>query len=193
MLKPARIITLATALLAAGTASAIPVTDFVNPSPDLTITTGAPYVFTHDMTDGLDAFMVGFDTITSAILSVHLIDFVNKGKETFSFTIGNGSAAQTLSGKDINNGSQGVWFEIPLVAALHDLVADGKLNVTLTATSGSYEFADSRLTAEIMRGVAVQPANPTVVPEPGSLLLLGAGLFGIGMTGRRALRRTTAR
>lgn len=193
MLKSARIITLASALLAAGTASAIPVTDFVNPSPDLTITTGTPYVFTHDLTDGLDAFVVGFDTITSAILSIHLIDFLNKGKEEFAFTIGSGSATQTVTGKDINNGSQGVWFEIPLVAALHDLITDGKLNVTLTAKSGSFEFADSSLTAEVTRGVAVQPTNPTLIPEPGSLLLLGAGLLGIGMTGRKALRKAKTR
>lgn len=201
MLKTARKIVLASALVTAcGVASAVPVTDTIDPTPDLTITTGSSYLFTHNITDGLDAFVVGFDTITSAVLSIHLIDFLNKGNEEFSYTIGSGNAAQTYTDKNLNNGVKGAWFEITLGTALQDLIANGKLNVLLSAATGSYEFADSILTAEITRGVAApqpatpaQPANPASVPEPGSLLLLGAGLLGIGMTGRSALRKSKTR
>ena len=73
---------------------------------------------------------------------------------------------------------------------MQDLIDDGKLRVILAATDGSYDFTESNLTAEITRGVAAAqpPASPASVPEPGSLLLVGAGLVGLGMTGRKKLQ-----
>ncbi len=197
MLKIARKIVLATALAGAcGGVSAVPITfiDTADSSADL-ITTNNPYQFTHNISDGLDAFVIGFDTIVSAILNIHLIDNSSKGNEEFVFTIGSGSTEQTFSGQNVNNGSQGAWYEISLGAALQDLIYDGKLSVRLTALSGDYQFADSTLTAEITRGVAAaQPsASPASVPEPGSLLLVGAGLVGLGMTSRKKLQQLKKR
>lgn len=190
MLKTGRKIVLAAALASAcGVVSAVEITDTVDPSPNFTIAKDAPYVFTHNISD---AFNVGFDTIVSAILYIHLIDEEHKGNEDFVFTIGgdSGSTPRTFSGQNLNNGSQGAWYEIALGTALQDLIADGKLSVMLTALSGDYQFADSTLTAEITRGVAAAqpPASPVSVPEPGSLLLVGAGLVGLGMTGRKKLQ-----
>ena len=188
MLKTGRKIVLAAALAGAcGVVSAVEITDTVDPSPNLMITKDTPYVFTHDISE---AFNVGFDTIVSATLYIHLIDKLYKGNEDFVFTIGSGSTKQIIPGQNVNNGELGHWYEIALGEALQDLIDDGKLRVILAATDGSYDFTESNLTAEITRGVAAAqpPASPASVPEPGSLLLVGAGLVGLGMTGRKKLQ-----
>ncbi len=102
MLKTGRKIVLAAALAGAcGVVSAVEITDTVDPSPNLTITEDTPYVFTHDISD---AFNVGFDTIVSATLYIHLIDKLYKGNEDFVFTIGSGSTKQIIPGQNVNNG-----------------------------------------------------------------------------------------
>jgi hypothetical protein len=75
----------------------------------------------------------------------------------------------------------GRTYDISLVASLADLAADGSLNVILTAQSGSYQFADSTLTAQITRG----EGPLTSVPEPAPLALLGIGLLGISVYRRK--------
>lgn len=178
---------LSLALLSAwGTATALPITDFIDAIPDRTITTSSPFTFTHNITDGLDGYVVGVDTITSALLSIHLMDFVGKGQETFSFLIGSDGVSQLFNDAHTNNGATGANYDIILAAALSDLIADGRLDVTLSAQTGSYEFADATLTAEITRGESVDPVVLVAeLPEPASLVLLGMGLFGLCATRRR--------
>lgn len=161
------------------TATALPVTDVVNPDPDSSI--ASTYTFTHDITDGYTA---GLDAVTSAWLSIHLVDFENKKKETFSFLIGSDGASQFYDGSKLNNGSKGAYFDIALVAALSDLAADGRLEVTLSAQAGDYAFADSTLTAEITRGAGVTAVAITAVPEPASLALFSIGLLGLAVRRR---------
>jgi hypothetical protein len=61
-------------IVAFGTASAVPITDFIDAVPDVTITSSEPYAFTHLITDGATGYVPGVDTITSALLSIRLTD-----------------------------------------------------------------------------------------------------------------------
>jgi hypothetical protein len=154
-------------------AFAIPITDVVNPA-DTSITDGStpspcPSGFTctsgklsfvQDITD--NGFTLG-SLITSAAIAIHLLD-AGGGSEAYTYTIG---AAQIFSSVNVPGGS-GSTDTVPLSAAsIADLMADGKITISVASTSGTFEFADSTLTAQ------VTPAA-TGIPEPSltSLLVL---------------------
>ncbi|WP_420474516.1 PEP-CTERM sorting domain-containing protein [Noviherbaspirillum sp. ST9] len=181
----------AAALVFAGSAAqAAVITDFIDPAPDVNVTSALPYSFTHDITDGLDGFVVGFDTINSATLTIRLIDNVSKDKpnnETFTFNIGSNGASQVFNGSNVPNGNTPTPYDITLVASLPDLILDGKLSVMLKALTGDYIFTDATLSADITRGVT-QQSPATQVPEPATALLMAIGLAGFGW--RRKSKRT---
>lgn len=171
-----------------GTASAIPVTDLIDPSPDVTISVGSPYTFIHDITDGANGYVAAYDTLVSALLTINLIDNVNKDQETFQFAIGgNGAVLQLYNGSNVNNGNTGAAYQIALAAALGDLSADGLLSVTLSASAGDYLFSSSFLSAEITRGgdSDSDQVAAAAVPEPGTLALLGLGFVGMSLIRKR--------
>lgn len=67
------------------------------------------------------------------------------------------------------------------VNALGELNHDGKLDVKVQSLYGKFWVGNSTLT------VYTDADAPTPVPEPGTLLLLGAGMLGIGLSRRRRL------
>ena len=187
MKDPKALVTAAvlSALWAAAPASAIPITDFVDPSPDILISPpGGSYTYVHDITN--DGFALA-DTINSASVTIHLTD--TGGSELYSYTIGLG---QTES--HMNVGASTSDTHTLIVSSLADLQLDGIISITITHTGSpgsspptSFSFADSTLTAEVTRFVPVSAPNPDaiVVPEPSTLLLLGAGLAAFGRRIRR--------
>lgn len=166
-------------------AHALAITDFINPEPDITVAPTSPYGFMHDISDGIGGYIAGVDTIVSAFITINLIDNVNKGNESFTFSIGSNGSSQVVNNSNLSNGNTATPFNITLIAALPDLIADGKLSVLLSATSGDYIFTDSFLSAEVTRGVTQPPGQ---VPEPATALLLAIGLCGLGM--RRKIKQS---
>lgn len=145
----------------------------------ITVSNSSPYTWTHDITDS------GYDpesgmSIESALLTIELLDFLNKGNETFSFLIGSEGSSQIFNDQNINNGSQGRAYDIDLVGALSDLDDDGLLDITVSAATGNFQLVRSTLEA-------VDPpitAAPAAVPEPAGLVLLSIGLFCCGLVRR---------
>jgi len=185
------------ALWAATPAGAIPIPDTVNPT-DTTITLGltptpcptgficttSALSFVHDITD--DGFAL-VDTIISATVAIHLTEQVVTGtnNETYLYDIGTQTFA-CISGNCVPNPgvTDNVGFNVGSIA---DLQADGMITIKVSSTSGSFLFADSVLTAEVTKG-DLDPGSvpgPTQIPEPSTLLLLGAGLAAFGWRLRR--------
>ena len=129
---------------------------------------GETFTFYHDITD--NGFLPASYTITSADIDLKFYDDNSfDSAENVSFTFdGSGYGTQ-----EIDTGTIHFLINPQL------LQNDGKVEVKLTSISGDVYFEKSTLTAQ---------ATPTATPEPGSLLLLGSGLSGLGFIGRRRFR-----
>lgn len=122
--------------------------------------------FTLDIRQGSDGFRPGIDTIDNAALTLVLFDDFDFGKELVSFNYDGTGWTPPESVSPFS-----LFFFDPT-----SLLSDGLLTVSLTSTRGDF-FFDNAFLAAFGERVAV--------PEPATVGLLGAGLFGMGWFVRR--------
>ncbi len=134
---------------------------------DQYLSTWQSYSYTHDIND--DGFMMG--SAVSGSLSIDIRDDVDQWWESFEWSL--------VVVDDFDFDTDGFTFyandfqnDLGL-EAVASLNADGLLDVTLTSLWGDFYVGDSVLSVV------------TEVPEPGTIALVGAGLFGLFVARRR--------
>lgn len=155
-----------------GAAHAIEYTSTYDPFFDPLITVISPLSYSHDLTN---SGLPDNATLNWARLDVRLYDLLGFS-ETVRFFF-NGNHAETV--QNVSWGGQ--VYDFNVLTALQDT---GILDVTIRVSGlQTVNFGWSRLTAD------VDPITPSEVPEPATLLTLGAGLLGVAATRRRKFRK----
>jgi hypothetical protein len=178
-------------LTVSGTAMATPVTTWVdNVANQNTFNNGNPdYSFIYNITGSGNALNVlanpgntfhpGIDLIGSADLLLNF-SYAGATNKTANIVLDINSQSLTnftIQDKDINLNAGGVA----------QLNADGTLRLDIHRTLGTFTLTDSILTAS---GTDYTPVNPdptqsAPVPEPGTVILLGAGFFALAVYSKR--------
>ena len=160
-------------------------TDVIDFNPDVKIPPA--YSYTHNIADnGFSSFLMGGnDTISSYELTVALYD--DKLGTTGIFGIifpdlGEGASILTTGGVYTYNFALTSQTYTGNVFGTLDLFADGKFGVGISPLFGDFVLASSSLTAYGDNGSAP-------VPEPGTMMLLGAGLLGLAVYGKRRMNK----
>ncbi len=165
------------------TANAAPVTptleweDVVDPV-DIYMDYGDSYSFQHDITD--NGFIVGTHVAESFTLTLNVYDDANSAQDIGWCSAGcdkNEAIKIDLPGHSADN----LWAEISFddivtgfsLSGIVQLTSSGLLDVTIFQRQGDFYFGSSTLTV-VGR-----------VPEPSAVLLLGAGLVGLGFAARK--------
>ncbi len=161
-------------------------TDIKDFNPDILITANQPFSYTHDITDGPNGFNGvlmgngGDDVIYSYSLSVALHDdgglydgaeiaFIDQPGLLGDSVVWNFNYVNTYG-----------WS----LAGLVQLNLTGTLKVTVSSWYGDFFLDSSTLIAKGDNGVSTAP-----VPEPATMLLLGAGLLSIAGFSRKRFRK----
>jgi len=173
----------AAALIIANSASATAILDTYNPAP-IVIDSKTPFTHEFDIRSGKNLFEPNFDKLVDAYLSYTLKDTGNDkdGVEAYTVKI-SGSDLAWQTGSDVPNGVNSP-FSFELKGSGFDaLNTTGMLTMSITATSGSFQFVSASLSGNYTEGV-VAPGSKDV-PEPFSVALVGIGLAGLAAARRK--------
>lgn len=130
------------------------------------------YTHTYDITDGINGFVPGTDL---ALLGTLRLNFQGLGWTDFALLDIENVLPNTVSVLNV------VLPNYLLVGAMWSINDDGKLDLNLAWKRGEFTLYDSIL---CVTGCDNSPA----VPEPGTIMLLGAGFLGLAVYTKR--RRT---
>ena len=139
---------------------------------DIKVNSSNPLSYVYDLTTyAANPYVVGVDHITNAWLRVYLKDDNDYSYEWALISLDGGPT----QGVDIwyygqYNGDQ--------ISVQTSLLSDGKLTMTIYASSGDFYFDKATLYAD-------GADCPSAVPEPSTMLLLGFGLAGAAYARKR--------
>lgn len=119
------------------------------------------------------------DVLQSAELTLYLADDGDSGAEKFTFDL---NGTDFLSNITISGTTFGP-YDVTL-----KVTSAGVLDVELLSHAGSFYFTKSELFGEWTSPNVPTPVSPTTVPEPGTLVLLGAAAAAAGL--RKGRRRS---
>jgi hypothetical protein len=149
------------------------------------IVEGVPLSYSHNINDQVN--LAAGDRVTSAALE---LDFINDGNDSVTRFFGtilwdNREFSKVgfdgTTWVDLGEVDSSVYSMILNIDWLND---DGVLDVVITASNPGWNPATAWLDHSRLYG----QAEAAPVPEPGSILLLGAGLLGLGLYGRKRIK-----
>jgi hypothetical protein len=148
----------------------------------LTSRTAADNCGVVDKENDLRAFVAGDNTWQfKSNLSLSL------GSETLTFGVGtagnNSLSPNGFNGNVVDGFDYGLYAGDVTTNNLHNrLLTTGSITFTWSGATG---FTDADISSEVVFGLGTQPDSSGLVPEPGTALLLGAGLLGLAWHRRR--------
>ena len=167
-----------------GVSEALVYSDTYNPNKDITLnshknTNHVDWVF--DITKDLDhtgdvhSGVYGFNPLTQDVLSATILFSLNDlhGHEVEAQYRVQGNGVQEF---DVVNGINGA-FTINVLTSLN---YDGSVNAALWSTDGTFDFNYATLSAD---------TGAAPVPEPGTMMLLGFGMLGLVVYGKRRMNK----